>query len=155
MSDQIVTRSPLDRLRYTVLFELILIAILAPLISIVMEQELFDMGLLALVLSIKAMCLNFIYNYCYDRIDVSYGRVPTQRSLKGRIIHAVGLELVLTSTSLPIIIWWLKTGFIEALLMDLTLLTAVLFYTLIYTWIYDRIFPVQQPIMLSQAGAPR
>lgn len=155
MSDQIVTRSPLDRLRYTVLFELILIAILAPLLSVFMNQEMLDMGLLALILSIKAMCLNFIYNYCYDRIDVSYGRVPTQRSLKGRIIHAVGLELVLTSTSLPIILWWLKVGFIEALLMDLTLLTAVLFYTLIYTWIYDRIFPVQQPAILSQAGAPR
>ena len=146
MSAQIVTRSPLDRLRYTLMFEFTLIGIFAPLGAMVMEREALDLGLLVLALSAIAMLVNFIYNYFYDRIDVRHGRIPTERSLIGRIVHALIFELILTAASLPLIIWWLDIGWVEALLMDIALMIGVVFYTLIYTWIYDRLFPLIQPV---------
>lgn len=152
MSDQIVIRSPLDRLRFSVFFEITLIGGLTPLLSAILDKSMLDLGLLALVLSLKAMTINFIYNYIYDRIDVSYGRIPTERSLAGRICHALGFEILLTCTSLPIIVWWLNLGWIEALIMDIGLMITILFYTMLYTWVYDQIFPVKQPMALAQSS---
>lgn len=155
MSQAIATRSTADRLRHTVLFELFLIALLAPLMSLLLERSIVELGLLALVISLKAMLINLIYNYYFDKWDVSKGRIPTQRSLPLRIIHAVGLELTLTATSLPLIMLWLGLSLWQALLMDLAMIMAVMLYALVFNWIYDKTFPVSQTFSVAQAGAPR
>ena len=155
MSQAIATRSAADRLRHTVMFELFLIALLAPLMSLMLERSVVELGLLALVLSLKAMLINLIYNYYFDKWDVSKGRIPTERSLPMRIVHAVGLEMTLTATSLPLIMWWLGLNFWQALLMDLAMIMAVMLYALVFNWLYDRTFPVIQASPPLQAGAPR
>ena len=89
--------------------------------------------------------MNFIYNYYFDRFDVSQGRIPTERSTKWRIIHATGFELILTCTSLPLFMWWLDISFLPALMMDIGMVLFVLLFTFCYTLAYDKIFPVAQP----------
>lgn len=145
MSQVIATRTTADRLRHTVMFEFFLIGMLAPLMSLMLEKSVVELGLLALAISVKAMLINLIYNYLFDKWDVSKGRVPTERSLPYRILHAMGLELTLTATSLPLIIWWLGLTFWQALLMDIAMIIAVMIYALVFNWIYDRVFPVPQP----------
>ena len=81
----------------------------------------------------------------YDRVDVRRGRVPTERTATGRIIHAVGFETILVTTSLPIVMWWLGISWWQALLMDLGLMAVVVVYTFLFTVTYDRLFPVVQP----------
>lgn len=145
MKKTIAIRTGRDRLRYTFLFELLLIAILAPTGALILERQVLDVGLLAVVLSVKAMLFNLIYNWVFDRLDARAGRIPTERSLVGRIVHAGGFECGLVMTSLPIVIWWLDLTLLQALVMDLSVTSLVVVYTILFSWGYDRLFPVPQP----------
>ena len=144
MKKQVVIRGKADRLRYVIAFELLLIAILAPLGAVVLDKEIADIGLLSIVLSLKAMLVGYVYNWCVDRIDASAGRVPTERSFIGRILHAVGFECTLVMTSLPIVMWWLEMTLFQALLMDIAVTSIVVVYTFVFTYCYDWLFPVSQ-----------
>lgn len=93
MKEKIVVRTGRERLRYTLLFELLLIAILAPLGALVLERQVLDIGLLSIVLSLKAMLVNLIYNWLFDMWDVRGGRIPTERPLVGRLAHALGFDV--------------------------------------------------------------
>ena len=142
MEQKVVVRNGLDRLRYVILFELLLVAGLVPLGAIVFQQSMHDIGLLAAILSLKAMLVSLLFNWVFDQIDARAGRVSSQRSFLGRILHAVGLEVWLVLTSMPIVIWWLGITIPQAIMMDLAVSTIVMVYTLIYSWVYDRLFPL-------------
>jgi len=144
MQNKISIRTGGDRLRYTFLFEFFLILILAPIGAIIFDRHLFDIGLLSLALSLKAMVLNLIYNWLFDLLDVRAGRIPTQRSFSGRIVHAVGFEVGLVLTSLPIVMWWLGLTLLQAFLMDVVVTSFIVAYTFVFTWSYDLRYPVEQ-----------
>ncbi|MEM7226226.1 MAG: PACE efflux transporter [Pseudomonadota bacterium] len=146
MTPKIAIRTGRDRLRYTVLFELFLIAFLAPLGAYILDKHVLDLGLLSIVLSLKAMLVNLIYNWLFDLWDVRSGRIPSERALGWRIVHALGFECGLVMTSLPIVIWWLGLTLLQALIMDLAVTGIIVFYTLGFGWCYDRMFPVPQPL---------
>ena len=151
MKTKVVLRSGADRLRYAILFEVLLIAMLAPIGALVLERQFQDIGLLAAVLSLKAMIINLIYNWLFDLWDLQTGRTPTNRSFFGRLAHAVGFECSLVLTSLPIVMWWLGLNFLQALTLDVAVTAIVVVYTLVFGWIYDRVFPVPQSIAPCQA----
>jgi uncharacterized membrane protein len=144
MNTTIAVRTGKDRLRYTCLFELFLVAMLAPIGAFFLQKEVLDFGLLTILLSLKAMLFNLLYNWAFDKLDVRAGRVPTDRSFLRRILHALGFEVGLVFTSLPIVIWWLGLSILQAILMDLVITSFVVFYTIVFTWGYDRLFPVSQ-----------
>ncbi|WP_051206424.1 PACE efflux transporter [Oceanospirillum maris] len=146
---EIVIRSGLDRVRYVLGFEIFLLLFLAPAIAFVFDKDPLDTGALTLILAAKAMVINIIYNYFYDQFDVKRGVVPTERTGRQRVGHAVGLEIVLTITSLPIVVWWLDIAIWQALVMDSAVMAFIVFYTMGFTWIYDRVFPVHQPKSVS------
>ena len=151
METNINVRNGKDRLRYTCLFEICLIVMVAPMAAFLLERQILDTGVLAVVLSLKAMLFNVVYNWYFDRFDVRAGRIPTERSFPRRILHAVGFEVGLMITSLPIVIWWLGVTLLQAILMDLLITSFVVAYTLVFTWGYDRLFPVMQmPRIQSQ-----
>ncbi|BBB27064.1 PACE efflux transporter [Amphritea japonica] len=144
MNQAIITRTPLDRLRHTLMFEALLLTLLAPMMSLMLNRDIVDVGMLAIVLSLKAMLINPVFNYGFDRYDVKRGKIPTERKLAGRILHAIGFEVTLTATSLPLIIWWLNVTFLQALMVDIVMVFAVMTYTLLFNIGYDRVFPVIQ-----------
>ena len=144
MKKVINTRNVKERLKFSFVFELILLCLLAPVGSLVLAKPITDVGLLAIVLSLKAMLFNLVYNWFFDQLDVRAGRVPTQRNVSRRIIHAVGFEIGLVVTSLPIVVWWLGLSVLQALLMDVVVTSFVVVYTFVFTWTYDRLFPVVQ-----------
>lgn len=144
MEKAINTRTRKQRLKFSCLFELTLIAIMAPMGAFVLEKEILDVGVLAIGLSLKAMLFNLLYNWMFDRYDVRAGRIPTQRNVPRRILHAVGFEVGLVITSLPIVVWWLGLSILQALIMDLVVSSFVVVYTFVFTWSYDRLYPVEQ-----------
>ena len=144
MEKVINVRTGKERLKFSCLFELTLIAILAPMGALVLEKQILDVGVLALVLSLKAMLFNLLYNWIFDLVDVRAGRIPTQRNVPRRILHAVGFEVGLMITSLPIVVWWLGLSILQALIMDLVVTSFVVVYTFAFTWSYDRLYPVAQ-----------
>ena len=60
MQHPITIRTGRDRLRYTGLFEFSLIIILVPIGTYVFNRHLFDIGLLSIILSLKAVVINLI-----------------------------------------------------------------------------------------------
>lgn len=150
MNSKIATRSGWDRIRYAVMFELLLVAMLGIALSYLVERSATDTLALAAVLSCIALLINLIYNYIYDRVDVSCGRIPTERTLPGRVVHAVGFETTLVLTSVPIMMWWLGLSFWQALLLDIGAMFAVVVYTFLFTFIYDRYYPIYQPDCSAQ-----
>ena len=144
MKQAVTIRSTSDRIRYALSFEALLMVVLAVCASFVLERGLLEVGSLTLLLSLKAMAFNFIYNWIFDRIDARAGRIPTERSFAARATHAVGFELSLIVTSLPLVMWWLKITLLQALAFDLAAATFIVIYTMAFTWSYDRLFPVAQ-----------
>lgn len=137
-------RGGMDRVRYALLFEAILIVLMAGALWLLSYRPVIETGALAIILSVIAVFVALIYNYVLDRVDAYFGRVPTERSILGRIGHALGLEIVLVGTSLPAIMWWMNWGFWKALTFDLAAIAFVLIYTYLFTYAYDKAFPVPQ-----------
>lgn len=142
MSQPVALRSGKDRLRYTIAFEALLMAFLIPAGAAFFDKGLADIGLLGLVLSLKALLIGLIYNWIFDRIDARSGRVSSDRTAFGRVIHALGFEVTLVTTSLPIYTWWLGLTIVEAIATDMVVTTFVIAYTYVFTLGYDRLFPV-------------
>lgn len=142
MSQSPAMRSGADRLRYTVTFEITLMVLLVPAGAAFFDKGWADIGVLGLILSLKAMLINLAYNWVFDHIDARANRISSDRSTVGRILHAVGFELSLLVTSLPIYMWWLNLSVLEAVLTDLVVTSFVVAYTYMFTLGYDHLFPV-------------
>ena len=151
MKQTTALRSGSDRLRYTIAFEALLMAILIPAGALFFDEGLIEIGLLAAVLVLKALLIGLAYNYVFDRLEARTGRVSSDRSPLHRVLHAVGFEVVLVTTSLPILCWWLDLGVLEALTIDLFVTLFVVVYTFLFTLAYDRLFPVI-PLEAAQLG---
>ena len=145
MATDIVIRTGLDRLRYALLFEGILVVLFTAMMVLFFDGDLLSMGGLSVVLSLVALATNFAYNYIVDGIDVRHGRIPTERSRTGRILHALGFEFTLVIVSVPIIVWWMTWGWWQSLVFDAIAMAAIVIYTYFFTLAYDRMFPVVQP----------
>ena len=143
MSHKVAVRTGKDRIRYTLCFEATLMMLLVPAGALFFDKSLLDIGLLGCVLVTKAMLVGLLYNWVFDMIDARAGRVSSDRSTIGRLVHATGFEISLTLTSLPIYIYWLDVTILEALAADIVVTTFVVAYTYVYTLAYDRLFPVQ------------
>ncbi|MEW2912855.1 PACE efflux transporter [Leisingera sp. JC11] len=142
MAGKVAMRTAKDRLRYTISFEILLMAALVPVGAAFFDKPLSDIGLLGAFLSVKAMLLNLLYNWLFDQADARAGRVSSDRSPLGRVLHAIGFEATLLITSLPVYIWWLNLGLWQALATDLTVTSFVVVYTYGFTLAYDRLFPL-------------
>ena len=142
MAQSVPMRSGRDRLRYTLSFETLLMAILIPAGMLFFDKGVEVVGTLGIILSLKAMLVNLIYNWIFDRVDARAGRVSSDRKTLGRFLHAIGFEVTLLITSLPIYMWFLELTLWQAVLTDLVVTSFVVIYTYVFTLIYDRLYPV-------------
>lgn len=142
MTDKVVLRTAGDRLRYTIAFEITLMLFLIPVGAFFFDKSLLEIGLLAAILSGKAMVWGFVYNWVFDLLEARTGRVASERTYLWRVVHAVGFEISLTLTSLPIYTVWLCIDVLDALSLDIIVTTFVVAYTFIFTLVYDRAFPL-------------
>ncbi len=136
-----LSRSPLDRLRHTLLFELFGLILASPLTYLLSEGSLFDAGVLTLVLSLIAMSWNYLFNLAFDHLLI-YRSGHCQKNQRTRALHAIVFELTLIAMSLPLIAWWLDTSLLHAAMVDLTLMLFYMLYTYLYNLAYDYCFPL-------------
>ena len=130
-----------ERLMHTVLFELMLLLICMPLISVIFNKNMSHAGTMSLALSLTAMVCNYIYNYIFDRILLALKRPIYPRTFKLRSFHSVLFEIFLMCFSLPLIMYWLNLSFHKALLLDVSMACFVPLYALGFNWLFDIIFP--------------
>jgi len=140
-------RSPIDRVRQVLLFEIGgLVLITPPFVWLTDVSPLDSLGLLAMIAAIAAVW-NALYNTSFDWVEGRItGRTSDQRPVPLRVLHAVGFESGLLLVSLPVVMVWTGMGWVEALLADIGLAAAYVVYAYIFNLGYDRVFPVSQAV---------
>ena len=136
-------RTPLDRARQVLFFELGgLVLITPPFVWLSGVSVMDSLGLLAIIALIAALW-NALYNTSFDWVEGRLtGRTADHRAYALRIAHALGFEGGLVLVSLPIVMVWTGMGWLEALLADVGLAIAYALYAFVFNIGYDRVFPI-------------
>jgi uncharacterized membrane protein len=125
-----------ERCFQAVAFEVLAIIISAPLLVWLMGVSIAHAGLLTLMISMLAMAWNVIFNALFDRIERHLGLV---RTLRVRVVHALGFEAGLIVTVVPLAAWWLDISLFDAFLLDIGVVLFFLPYTFLFNLGYDKL----------------
>lgn len=136
-------RSPLDRIRHALSFEILALMLIVPLGAVVFHFPIESIGVVGVVSANLATLWNFAYNYVFDRA-LQRSRGTTLKTPAVRVLHAVLFETGLLLVLAPFIAWYLSVSLLQALVMDLSFALFYLGYALVFNWGYDRLFPLQE-----------
>lgn len=136
-------RSPLDRLRHALSFEIIAFLMVVPLGAYAFHMPLQDIGVVSLVSATLATIWNFAYNYLFDLALKRYC-ATTLKTPAQRVIHALLFEIGLLIVLLPFIAWYLGISLWQALVMDVAFALFYMTYALGFNWAYDHLFPLPE-----------
>jgi uncharacterized membrane protein len=131
--------TPLQRrVLQALLYEGIAVAVVAPTLTWVFDSPPLAALALTLVTSAVALAWNYVYNALFERWEAR--QAVRGRSAARRLAHSAGFELGLVVLLVPLIAWWLDVTLWQALLADLGLMAFFFFYTMAFTWVFDRVF---------------
>lgn len=126
------------KLVYVTAYEIIGMAISALELALLSGHAPSSTGPLAVVITTIAVSWNFIYNYLFEWWESR--QASRARTLKRRILHAVGFQLTLVVYLIPLIAWWMGITLWQALLLDMALIVIIPCYTFVFNWAFDKLF---------------
>lgn len=129
-------KSVKERFFHALGFEVLAIAICAPLGTWLLGYSLAHMGLLTLMISLIAMAWNMVFNAVFDRAQ---RRIGFRRNLMARAVHSVLFEIGLILAVVPLAAWWLDIGLWQAFVLDIGIVLFFLPYTFAFNWSYDQL----------------
>lgn len=129
-------KSVTERFFHALGFEVMAIALCAPLGAWLLGYSLAHIGLLTLMISLVAMSWNMVFNAVFDRAQRHMG---FDRTLVARAAHAVIFEIGLLLAVVPLAAWWLDIGLWEAFVLDIGIALFFLPYTFAFNWTYDHL----------------
>ncbi len=135
-------RTTFDRIRQALSFEIIGLAIVTPAGAWLFDQTAVDIGMISLFAATVATLWNYAFNLGFDHA-LRRLRGTVEKTVPLRVLHAVAFEAGLLAALLLPFAWWLEIGLGEAFAMEITFAGFYLVYTFVFTWIYDRLFPVE------------
>ncbi len=135
-------RTKRDRIRHTILFELLGLLICTPLASWILGKDMHKIGAMTIFISATAMVCNLLYNVAFDYALKKLGRPVHHRPPWLRAIHAVLFESTLIFFTVPFVAWWLDMTLWTAFIADIGFALFYLVYAYIYNWAYDYVFPM-------------
>ncbi len=136
-------RTIADRIRHALSFEIIGLALIIPLGSVVFGMPAADIGVVGVVSATIATAWNYLYNLGFDHaMQRQLG--TTQKTVPIRVAHAVLFELGLLLVLMPFIAWYLNISIMHALVMDVSFALFYVVYAFVFNWCYDRLFPLPE-----------
>lgn len=129
-------RSMKERFFHALGFEVLAIAMCAPLGAWLLGHSLAHMGVLTLMISLVAMTWNMVFNAVFDSAQQRWG---FDRTLAARAVHAVLFEIGLLIAVVPLAAWWLSISLWHAFVLDIGIVLFFLPYTFGFNWIYDQL----------------
>ena len=126
------------KLVYVTAYEIIGMAISALGLALLSGHAPSSTGPLAVVITTIAVSWNFIYNYLFEWWESR--QLSRTRTIKRRILHAVGFQLTLVVYLIPLIAWWMGITLWQALLLDMALIVIIPCYTFLFNWAFDKLF---------------
>ena len=144
-------RSPLDRARQVLLFELGGLILITPPFAWASGVPARESLVLLAIIALIAALWNAAYNTSFDWIEGRLtGRTADRRPYVLRAAHAIGFESSLILMTLPLVIHWTGMGWQEALLADIAVAAAYMTYAFVFNLGYDRFFPIAVPSATSR-----
>jgi len=131
---QVQNKTWSERIVHAVGFEAVVLLIFAPLGAWLLNRPVLEVGALAVILSTTAMVWNMFYNVGFDHFWPA-GRLA--RTLKVRVLHAMGFEGGLILICVPVTAWMLDLTLAYAFAVEIGFLLFMLPYTMVYNWLYD------------------
>lgn len=126
------------RIVQAILYEGIAIAVVTPVLALAFNHPPGSAFVLSAVMSSIALAWNYLFNSLFERWEAR--QTVKGRSLARRVAHGVGFEGGLALILLPVMSWWLDVSLLEAFIADMGLLAFFFFYTVGFTWAFDRLF---------------
>lgn len=133
------------RIIQAISYEVILLALFVPIISLVFKKEIVTSISLGIILMVIALLWNIIFNFLFEQWEKR--QHATHRLIKHRIYHAVGFEGGLMIITVPILAWFLQLGIWQTIVLDIGVTLAIMVYTFIFQWAFDSIFG--EPVLLQ------
>lgn len=121
-------------------FEVFGVLIFTPFAMLVLNESIFHVGVIAIVISLMAMVWNFIYNYIFDLIESYLNGHRSTRKVSMRLLHALLFEVGLLIVTVPLVAYWLEMSLLNALLVDIGFVAFYLVYAFFYNYIFDKIY---------------
>lgn len=140
-------KSVKERFFHALGFEVLAIAICAPLGAWLLGYSLAHMGLLTLMVSLIAMTWNMAFNALFDSAQ---RRMGFTRTMWARVVHSVLFEIGLILAVVPLAAWWLDIGLWEAFVLDIGIVLFFLPYTFAFNWGYDHV----RAIVIARRNRP-
>lgn len=143
MSSNNIMRTSADRLRHTILFEVLLLLVVTPICMMVFHTNAQTATFTAVALSLIAMIWNYVFNYLFDYIALKL-KGTTKKTKTQRVYHALIFEVGLLVFTIPLLAWALDLSFIDAFLTDLGFVVGAVVYAYFFNLFYDSVFPIPE-----------
>lgn len=121
-------------------YEVLGLAVGTAVMSLLTGESPATTGPLALMITCVATVWNLVFNYLFEAWERR--QRDRTRTVRRRVLHAVGFQLTLVCFLIPLIAWWLEITLLQAFVLDLVFIVYIPFYTFAYNWAFDRIFGV-------------
>ncbi|MDS7945053.1 PACE efflux transporter [Acinetobacter sp. V110_1] len=95
-------------------------------------------GPLSVMITTIAVTWNFIYNILYEKWEAR--QENKSRTVKRRIVHAIGFQITLVIFLIPLIAWWMDISLVAAFWLDVAFIIIIPIYTFIFNWTFDKLF---------------
>ncbi len=124
------------RIVHALSYEAILLLIIAVALSLIFHMPLEVTGGLGLAMAVTSVLWNMLFNHYFEKFEAKH---QLKRTIKVRILHAVGFEGGLMLATIPMVAYALQVSLWQAIVLDLAMTLCILVYTFIFQWCYDHI----------------
>ena len=135
---------------YVSLYELIAVVFTSVALA-ALGHEMGAAGVAAVGASVIAIVWNLIWNTLFEAWESR--QADRTRTIKRRVIHAIGFEGGLVVGIVPLFAWWLQVSLWEAFMMDIGLIVFFLIYTFVFNLAFDKIFGLPASAMVENEPA--
>ncbi|RZG48676.1 chlorhexidine efflux PACE transporter AceI [Acinetobacter wuhouensis] len=122
------------RIVHALSYEIILLVIIAIALSFIFEVPMEVTGTLGIAMAVTSVVWNMIFNHFFEKYEQ---RKKLQRTIRVRILHAIGFEGGLMLATIPMVAYAMNMTILQAILLDLGMTSCILVYTFIFQWCYD------------------
>lgn len=126
------------RITYVFFYEAITLVLISMAFHLCAEDDSGHPVILGVITVVLAIIWNTLYNTLFELWEKTL--VTRGRSVRRRVLHAVGFEVGFVAVTLPIFAWWLNLSLWDAFLLDAGLTLFFMFFTFFYNWLFDLIF---------------
>lgn len=124
------------------LYEIFAIAFVTPALVLIFGQSPLSSLGLSVTMSSIALAWNYAFNAMFEGWEAR--QKVKGRSWRRRTAHGLGFEGGLALILVPVMAGWLGISWWQAFVADLGILLFFLVYTVVFTWVFDRIFGLPQ-----------